>query len=167
MMGAVAYSGCAAAAFVAFLLMLDSPARAQAALVAPGRSVTLEYTVKLDDGTVVDSSDEGGPLTYVQGDGEMLPALEAALSGMAVSERKSIRLEPEDAYGRVDPDAFREVPIDDIPESARRVGATLRARGSGETMRVDEIREKTIVLDYNNPLAGKALTFDVEILSIE
>lgn len=136
-------------------------------VVAEGKAVTLEYTVRLDDGTVVDSSADGGPLVFVLGDGEMLPALEAALVGMAVHERKTIRLEAADAYGPVDPTAFREVPIENVPESARRVGAQLRTRGSDTVMRVREVRESTIVLDSNNPLAGKSLTFDVEIRAID
>jgi len=151
----------------ACFISLSAPAQRRGAVIAEGSTVTLEYTVTLDDGTVVDSSDEGGPLTYVQGDGEMLAALEAALEGMREKERKSIRLAPEDAYGPFDPDAFREVPIDNVPESARRLGAELRAPGGSGTMRVHEIRQDTIVLDLNNPLAGKALTFDVRVRSIK
>jgi len=148
-----------------FLSLLVSAQRADP-VVAEGRSVTLEYTVRLDDGTVVDSSADAGPLEFVLGDGEMLPALETALIGMAVHERKTIRLEAADAYGPVDPNGFREVPIENLPESARRVGAQLRTRGSDTVMRVHEVRESTIVLDSNNPLAGKPLTFEVEILAV-
>ena len=136
-------------------------------VVKRGKTVTLEYTVKQEDGTLVDSSADSGPLTYVHGRDELLPALEAALAGLGVNDRKSIRLEPEDAYGPVDPDAFREMPIEDIPESARRVGAQLRFKDSDEIMRVREIRETTIVVDFNHPFAGRTLTFDVRILSIE
>lgn len=154
-------------ALAATLLCAAFAAEARDVVVKRGKTVTLEYTVTQDDGTVVDSSADGGPLTYVHGRKELLPALEAALAGLSVDDRKSIRLEPEDAYGTVDPDAFREIPIEDIPESARRVGAQLRFKDSDEIVRVHEIRDTTIVLDYNHPFAGKPLTFDVKVLSIE
>ena len=76
-------------------------------------------------------------------------------------------LDAADAFGPVNPEAFQEVPIENIPEGARSVGTQLRAEGFDGSIRVHEVRDETIVLDLNNPLAGQDVTFDVRILSIE
>ena len=159
-------NSCARLTLAIFLFAVSASVQAKD-VVKRGKTVTLEYTVTQDDGTVVDSSADGGPLTYVHGRDELLPALEAALAGLTVDDHKLIRLEPENAYGSFDPTAFREIPIDDVPESARRVGAQLRFKDSDEIGRVREVREATVVIDYNHPLAGKTLTFDVRVLDID
>ena len=162
----VSSNSCAQLALAIFLFAISASVQAKD-VIKRGKTVTLEYTVTQDDGTVVDSSADGGPLTYVHGRDELLPALEAALAGLTVDDHKLIRLEPENAYGSFDPTAFREIPIDDVPESARRVGAQLRFKDSDEIGRVQEVREATVVIDYNHPLAGKTLTFDVRVLDID
>lgn len=154
-------------ALVATLFSSGGFAQEEDSVISAGKSVGFEYTVKLADGTVVDTNVDGEPFTYVHGDEQILPALEAALVGMAIEEEKSIALDAAQAYGEIDPDAFQEVPLEAIPEGARRVGAQLRSQEFPGPIRVAEVREETIVLDLNNPLAGQALTFDVRILSIE
>ena len=79
-------------------------------------------------------------------------------------------LKPEDAYGPINPSAFREVPRDQLPPDDLKVGSKLisrNAQGQGIPVRVHEINEKTVVLDLNHPLAGKTLTFEVKILTIQ
>jgi FKBP-type peptidyl-prolyl cis-trans isomerase SlyD len=134
--------------------------------IEPGKVVSLRYTVSLPDGEVVHSNVDGGPLKYRQGDGKLLPALEAALVGLAVGDKKSVTLSPEDTYP-VNKDAFQEVPLDQIPEDSRQVGAVFTALGHGTSVRVAEVREDTVILDLNHPLAGKTLTYAVTILSVE
>lgn len=151
----------------ASLLSSSGIAQQEDSVVSAGSSVSIEFTLTLADGTVVESNVDREPLTYVHGEGRLLPALEAELAGMSVDERKSVELEAEDAFGPVKPEAFREVPIDNIPEGARTVGTQLSADGFDGPIRVHEVRDETIVLDFNNPLAGKDLTFDVRIVSIE
>ena len=136
-------------------------------MISTGSSVSLEFTLTLADGTVVDSNVDGEPITYVHGEGKLLPALEAALTGMTEGERKTIALESADAFGPVNPEAFREVPIDDIPKDARIVGTKLSAEGFNGPIRVHEVGEATIVLDFNNPLAGEDVKFDVRVVSVE
>jgi FKBP-type peptidyl-prolyl cis-trans isomerase 2 len=121
----------------------------------------------LSDGTVVESNVDGDAFTYVQGGQQILPALEAELLGLAVDDTKQVTLAPEDAYGPVNPEAFQEIPIDQIPEDARIVGSILGAEGYDGPIRVHEVREETILLDFNNPLAGKTLTFDIRIVSLQ
>jgi FKBP-type peptidyl-prolyl cis-trans isomerase 2 len=135
--------------------------------IGAGKVVSLRYTVSLPDGEVVHSNVDGYPLKYKQGDGKLLPALETALAGMTVGEEASVTLAPEDAYGPVDAAAFKEVPIDQVPEGVREVGAMFAVRGNRGTVRVAEINEETAVLDYNTPLAGKTLTYDIAIVAIE
>ena len=86
---------------------------------------------------------------------------------MRAGEEKRVTLSAENAYGEVQEDAFREVPLDRIPPEARHVDALLTVPGRAVTIRVHEIRESTAVLDFNHPLAGQDLTFDIRIMSVE
>ncbi len=136
-------------------------------MIESGKTVALEYTLKLEDGSVVQSNKDAEPLRYVQGENQILPALEKELEGMDVDEKKVVALAAEDAYGDVNPEAFKEVPAEQIPEGARRVGAQLSAQGYSGTIRVSQVKDDTVVLDFNHPLAGKDLTFDVRVVAIE
>jgi FKBP-type peptidyl-prolyl cis-trans isomerase 2 len=139
---------------------------AAAPVIAKGRKVAIEYTLTLDDGSTVQSNVGGPPLSYVAGTGQIIPGLEAALEGKAARERVKVRIPAEQAYGAVDPQKMQQVPLDKIPEDARKVGTLLSAQGFDGPVRVAEVRPDEVVLDFNHPLAGKALTFDVLVLSI-
>ena len=137
------------------------------AVVSDGKTVGFEYTLTLTDGTVVESNVGRDTLKYTQGEGQILPALERELAGLAVDDTKQVTLAPADAYGEVDQGAFQEVPIAQVPEEARVVGTLLGAQGYDGPIRVAEIKEESVILDFNNPLAGKTLTFDIRIVSLE
>lgn len=126
----------------------------------------MTYTLTVD-GEVLQSNTGDDPLVYTQGGGQILPALEAELAGMSAGDQKSVNLDAANGYGEVDGAAFQEVPLDQIPEQAREVGTMLRAEGHAGPIRVAEIKEETVVLDFNHPLAGKALTFDITIVSVQ
>ena len=139
-------------------------------MVQSGKRVGIEYTVTLEDGSKVGSNVGQKPFVYRQGDPKVLPALQAALEGLKVGDRKHLTLPPEKAYGPVQPEAFQEVPSADIPEHSRKVGtllATQDPEGNQQEARVHEVKEDTIVLDHNHPLAGKTLTFDIRVLEIK
>lgn len=136
-------------------------------MIEAGKTVGFEYTLKLDDGSVVQSNKDAEPLTYVHGENQLLPALERQLEGLGVNDEKEVKLAAEDAYGDVRDEAFREVPAEQIPEPARRIGAQLSAQGYDGPIRVHDIKDETVVLDFNHPLAGKDLTFDIRVVSIE
>lgn len=136
-------------------------------MIEAGKKVGVEYTLTLEDGSVVQSNKDSEPLTYVHGENQLLPALEQQLEGLNVNDTKEVKLAAEDAYGAVRDEAFREVPVNQIPEPARRVGAELSAEGYEGPIRVHEVKDETVVLDFNHPLAGKALTFDIRVVSIE
>jgi FKBP-type peptidyl-prolyl cis-trans isomerase SlyD len=136
-------------------------------MIEAGRTVGFEYTLSLDDGSVVQSNRDGEPLTYVHGENQILPALEQELEGLTVDDQKAVKLAAEDAYGDVKDDAFQEVPSEQIPENARKVGAQLSAQGYNGAIRVHEVKDETVVLDFNHPLAGQNLTFDIRVVSVE
>ena len=167
---AVVLSSLLSVAFALSPVLAIAAAQALPAVVAPvvakGKTVAIEYTLSLDDGSTVQTNVGGNPLSFVAGEGQMIPGLEAALDGKAVRERVKVKLPPDQAYGLSDPKKMQEVPLDKIPEDARKVGTLLRAEGIDGPVRVAEVRPDVVVLDYNHPLAGKALTFDVLVLSI-
>lgn len=149
------------------LFSLSGNAQEEESVIGEGTTVGFEYTLSLSDGTVVESNVGGDAFSYTQGGGQILPALEAALTGLTVDETKQVTLEPVDAYGDVNPEAFQEIPIAQIPEDARVVDTILGAEGFEGPIRVHEVKEEVVVLDFNNPLAGKTLTFDIRIVSLE
>lgn len=127
-------------------------------MIKDGSRVSFEYTVFDDSGNVIDSNKGEQPVTYTHGQQQIISGLEQGLSQMNVDEEKRIRLEPEDAYGPINPQGLKEVPKTDVPAEGQRVGALLGARGStGEELviRVSEVKTNTVVLDFNHPLAGK------------
>jgi FKBP-type peptidyl-prolyl cis-trans isomerase SlyD len=122
-----------------------------------------------DGGKVLDSNKGQKPLTYTQGERQIVPGLEKALDGMHVGEEKKVAVTPADGYGEVNPEAVTEVPKESIPPDALKVGAELVARnqsGAARLVRVKEIKDKTVVIDMNHPLAGKTLYFDVKVLGV-
>ncbi len=137
--------------------------------VLPGKEVSLEYTLKLKDQKVYDTNVGGDPLMYQQGGQQIIPGLEAALEGMAMGESKQVTIAPAEGYGEVNPKAFHEVPKKSIPPDAK-VGTQLHGRRpDGQILRprIAEIKKDTVVLDFNHPLAGKTLYFEVKVLGIK
>jgi FKBP-type peptidyl-prolyl cis-trans isomerase 2 len=159
-----------AALFLAFPLAAASAEEAQPATVAKGRQVSVEYTLTLDDGSTADTNVGGEPLVFEQGAQQILPALEDALDGMKVSESRKVTLPPEKGYGAVIPELVQEVDLAMVPEEARFAGAQLAAEdqnGERHFALVREVREDKILVDMNHPLAGRTLTFEVKVISID
>lgn len=139
-------------------------------MIKNGSVVSFEYTISDENGMFIESNRGKEPVTYTHGQQEIIPGLEKNLSGMEINEEKNVRLPPEEAFGPVDASGFREVPKDNIPAEDLKVGTTLQVRGRrGEDLdlRVHEIKEQTVVLDFNHPLAGKTLNFGVKVLDIQ
>jgi FKBP-type peptidyl-prolyl cis-trans isomerase 2 len=138
--------------------------------VMDGQRVSIEYTLTLPDRTQIDTNVGEEPLTYLQGGQEIPAALQRGLSGLEVGEAKRVVIPPDEGFGLVDPLGFHEVEKVRIPEDAQEVDAVLGLQdpaGGEHRIRVHEIRENTVVLDFNHLLAGKTLVFDVKILKIE
>lgn len=142
----------------------------KAAVIEAGRTVSIEYTLTLDDGEVADTNVGGSPLTFQQGGGQLLPALEAELSGLEAGDTKEIDLSVEQGYGPVRDDLYQTIDIAQVPEEARTVGTMLMAQaptGQQRPVRVHEVKEEQVVIDHNHPLAGRDLHFKVKVLSVE
>ena len=161
------------------LALLASTAFAQTPASSPGTvtgtvqngsNVSIEYTLKDEGGQVLDTNKGKNPLTFTQGQQQIIPGLERELVGLHAGDEKKVVVKPEDAYGPVVPNAQTEVPKESVPKEGLKVGTALMARsGSGETrpVVVKEIKENTVVLDLNHPLAGKTLFFEVKVLGVE
>jgi FKBP-type peptidyl-prolyl cis-trans isomerase SlyD len=131
--------------------------------------VTLDYTLVADE-EILESTDDGEPIVFIQGIGQVIPGLESALYGMKVGEKKTVVIEPEEAYGDYDPESLEiakkeefseEIPLD--------VGTFLDLRDDEENVlsaQVIEEDEDTVTLDFNHPLAGKTLTFKITLTAM-
>jgi FKBP-type peptidyl-prolyl cis-trans isomerase 2 len=142
----------------------------EAVVVSEGKSVKVNYTMSVD-GKVMDSSKERGPLEFKAGSHQVIPGFEKAVMGMKVGEKKSVKIGPEDAYGPEDPKGIQNVPKNQLPAGMTpKAGMMLTARGKdGESMpvRIVEVKDDVVVMDFNHPLAGKTLNFDVEVVEIK
>ncbi len=130
--------------------------------------VSIEYEVR-DGDTVVDSNVGGAPLVFMFGKGQIISGLENGIVNMAIGEKGDILVEPASAYGELDESATQEVPKDQFSGIDLELGMTLYGQGEdGATVQVTvkEIAEETIVIDFNHPLAGKALMFSVTINNV-
>ncbi len=138
-------------------------------MIKNGHKVSLEYTVFLVDGTQIDTNVGEEPLEFVLGSHQVFPALEQALMGLRVGDTKEIVLKAEEAYGPVVSDAYREVDVNTVPEPYRFAGAVLGVQdpaGGVYPIRVHQVKDEKIVLDFNHPLAGHALRFDVKVIEV-
>jgi len=135
--------------------------------VADGLLVSLGYTLHLDDGTLIDSSDDQADLEFVQGQGQIVSGLERALYGMTVGDEKSVVVAPSDGYGERDPEAFRVISSDEFsPEMTLKRGAAIHMRdeeGRVVVAFVADVRPGGVLLDFNHPLAGQTLHFRVRV----
>jgi FKBP-type peptidyl-prolyl cis-trans isomerase 2 len=139
-------------------------------VVKDGLLVSMHYTLKDTSGKVLETSKGKEPIKYVHGKKMMIPGLEKELVGMKVGGEKQVTVKPEDAYGPVNKNAFQEFPKEKLPAEGLKVGAILTGQdpqGQPIKARVHEIKEKTVVLDLNHPMAGKTLVFDVRIVDIQ
>jgi FKBP-type peptidyl-prolyl cis-trans isomerase SlyD len=138
--------------------------------VGEGTRVSLEYTLTLEDQTVIDTNVGKDPLVYTHGSREIIPGLEKQLIGLKVGDTKNVEVAPAEGYGEVDPNRVQEVPKENVPEEAWGVGKKLQGRGPDGGMmfaEVTEVRENTVIVDLNHPLAGRTLFFAVKVLNIE
>ncbi|MDA0988281.1 MAG: FKBP-type peptidyl-prolyl cis-trans isomerase [Chloroflexi bacterium] len=130
-----------------------------------GDRVSVHYTGTLDSGEEFDSSRDRGTLSFTIGAREMIAGFDAAVNGMKVGESKTVRLEPEDAYGMPSDDLIIDFPIDQLPEGLTVGGSVLFQNGVQGL--ILEINSETFKVDANHRLAGQSLTFEIELVSIE
>lgn len=138
--------------------------------VKENNTVKVLYTGKLADGQVFDSSEGKEPLAFTLGQGSLIPGFEKGLIDMKLNEKKTITIPADEAYGYPREDLLIEVPKSELPqEMDPEVGMGLVSRtpeGQEINLLVVEVKEDTVVLDGNHPLAGKELIFDLEVVEI-
>lgn len=135
-----------------------------------GNLIAFEFTMRDEKEVIIDSNVGKDPMIFQSGTGEMLPALEEELLKMPVGELTRVVLTPEQAYGPVVPAAFKDFPEEMIPEAARQVGRKVMSRSpQGEERMIDvvAVNDGKVTLDFNHPLAGMTLYFDVKVVSNE
>ncbi len=132
--------------------------------------VSVDYTVKLDSGEVVDSSAGARPLEYLHGHKNIIPGLEKALEGMRVGESKSVTVAPADAYGERVEEAIEWLPRKAFPTDVELEAGMMfqahDAQGNVIMLVVREVEAERVLVDYNHPLAGQTLHFDVKVVDI-
>ncbi|MGC3997005.1 MAG: peptidylprolyl isomerase [Anaeromyxobacter sp.] len=138
--------------------------------IEKGSVVELDYSLHLGDGEVVDKSEPGDPLTYLHGEGQIVPGLESALEGLSPGEAKQVVVAPADGYGEKDDSGVQQVPRTAFPPGFQpQIGMQLFAEGpNGEEVpfTVSDIGLETITIDLNHPLAGKTLHFEVTVRGV-
>ncbi|AQT66946.1 FKBP-type 16 kDa peptidyl-prolyl cis-trans isomerase [Anaerohalosphaera lusitana] len=135
-----------------------------------GDQVKVHYTGKLDDGTVFDSSEGRDPLDFELGAGQVIPGFEQGTEGMEPGESKTIKIECKDAYGERREEMVQKVSKQELPDDVDpQIGQQYRVplqNGGSVVVTVSEVTDEDVTLDANHPLAGKNLTFDIELVEI-
>jgi FKBP-type peptidyl-prolyl cis-trans isomerase SlyD len=138
--------------------------------VAESKVVAFQYTLTLESGEVIDSSEGKDPLSFLVNSGQIIPGLEKELIGLAAGDKKVVKVEPEEGYGVTDENLVQVIQRSQIPDSVDlKVGEMLRGQSEdghvveGKVIFLDEQEAK---IDFNHPLADKVLNFDVEIVTV-
>ncbi|QOD61889.1 peptidylprolyl isomerase [Polaribacter haliotis] len=138
--------------------------------VKENNTVKVNYTGKLSDGQIFDSSEGKEPLEFTLGQGQLIPGFEKGLIDMKLHEKKTVTVSKEEAYGEINGDLIQEVKKTELPEDMTpEVGMGLVSKtpdGQELNLMVVEVKEESIVIDGNHPLAGKELIFDLEVVEI-
>ncbi len=138
--------------------------------VGKGSVVSIDYQLHFGDGEVIDASAPGEPLSYIHGEGHVVPGLEKALDGLSPGDARKVVIAPDEGYGKHDPRGIQKVPRSAFPtDTAPEVGLSMIAQGpDGESVPfiVREVQPEEVTIDLNHPLAGKTLHFDVTVREV-
>ncbi|MGH2544486.1 MAG: FKBP-type peptidyl-prolyl cis-trans isomerase [Ardenticatenaceae bacterium] len=138
--------------------------------VKKDKVVDLHYTLRRADGQVEDSTTGEPPLPYLHGAGNIIPGLESALEGRGRGDKFTVTLAPAEAYGEYDSELVDEIPLDAFPEGTEMAEGDeiffLTEEGEEMAGFIESVTEETLLVNYNHPLAGETLTFEVEIAGI-
>ena len=135
-----------------------------------GSNVKVHYRGTLNDGTVFDSSyDRGETIGFTVGSGQMIPGFDSAVNGMALGEKKNVQMPPDQAYGDRNPDAIRDVPKQSFPDDFEFVeGGIVEGSSNGHALRgtIQEVSNNSVTIDFNHPMAGQDLNFEIELIEV-
>jgi FKBP-type peptidyl-prolyl cis-trans isomerase SlpA len=138
-------------------------------LIGPGKSVTLHFAIKLEDGQIIDSNFSAEPATFTVGDGNLLEGFEQALFGLEEGAKQTLKVLPENGFGMPNPSNIQNLPRSQFDGMELEQGLVISFSdpGNGELPGViAEFDDKMVSVDFNHPLAGKKLDFEVEILKV-
>ncbi len=137
-------------------------------MIQIGSTVNVHYTGKLKSGEVFDSSEGKDPLSFIIGNGQIIPGFENAIIGKNVGDKVTIEIEPKEAYGEYREDLLIKVENDQLPGPVE-VGQVLQADNGGTPVNVTvkEVNEDHVIIDGNHPLCGKDLIFEIEVVSFQ
>lgn len=160
--------------FLALVLAFTFASCSSAPKITPGSIVRVDYKGTLKDGTVFDTTEGKQPLTFLIGAGQVIPAFEQQVTKMREGQTKKFTIKAKDAYGDPDPKKVVTLPRDDRFKSLElKEGAIIFANNKAPNgkvvqtpMKVVKISDKEVTLDYNHPLAGKDLTFEVKVVEV-
>lgn len=140
-------------------------------VVTDGSEVVLKYMLAISDGTIIEDTDEDGLLTFQIGDGTLIEGLEQVVRGMAKGERRHVRIDARDAFGYPSEENFHSIGrMDfnpDIPLAENQIIGFRTPSGEEIPGRVLEVHDDHVLIDFNHPLAGENLIFDVEVVDID
>jgi len=165
---AVSKKSMALLVFFIFTLSVVPAATAEETVIADGKTARFHYDLRVGE-TLVESSRKSDPVEYVHGGGQIVPGLESRLAGLKAGDRRSVPVPSMEAYGASDPSAVLEVPKTQFDSGEIRVGSVVTGpsvKGQIVKATVKSVGEDSVVLDFNHPLAGKDLLFDVEVLEV-
>ena len=135
-----------------------------------GRSVQVHYKGSFDDGTIFDNSYERGQtIGFTVGEGEMIPGFDEAVNGMKVGETKNVKITSNDAYGEHDPEGVQEIDKNQFPNDFEfESGVVVEGTVGDRAIRgvISGINDATVTIDFNHPMAGKDLNFQIELVDV-
>lgn len=156
-------------AAAALLLMGPALYGADETAVDVGKKVTFQYSLVVD-GKPFEDGQSNQPKEIVYGQGALIPAVESAMKGMKAGERKELTLEPLEAFGEINPDAVVEVPKTRFKEKKLKKGTVYALKDpEGRVINgmITDVKRKSVVMDFNHPLAGKVIVMNLQIISVQ
>ncbi len=138
--------------------------------IGPDKEVTLHFALKLENGDVVDSTFDKQPATFRVGDGNLLPGFEVALYGFKAGDKRSLQIAPENAFGQPNPQNVQVMPRSQFQDMELSEGLLIIFNDAANAELPGVVKafdEQQVTIDFNHPLAGKVLQFDVEIIEVK
>ena len=137
--------------------------------IGPDKEVTLHFALSLENGDVVDSTFDKQPATFKVGDGNLLPGFEVALYGFKAGDKRSLQIAPENAFGQPNPQNVQVMPRSQFQDMELSEGLLIIFNDAANAELPGVVKafdEQQVTIDFNHPLAGKTLSFDVEIIAV-
>lgn len=138
--------------------------------IGPDKQVTLHFALKLDNGDVVDSTFDKNPATFKVGDGNLLPGFEQAIYGLKAGDKRSLSISPEQGFGQGNPQNVQVMPRSQFQDMELSEGLLVIFNDAANAELPGVVKtfdDNQVTIDFNHPLAGKALSFEVEIIEVK